>query len=88
MNRSMPGIPVHHQLLEFAQIHVHRVSDAIQLSHPLSSPNKMYSKTATDFDIGSLKLELTLLVLSRALHNEKTGTQKEESEKIQHADYK
>ena len=38
MNSSMPGLPVHHQLLEFTQTHVHRVSDAIQPSHPLSSP--------------------------------------------------
>ena len=38
VNRSMPGIPVHHQLLEFTQTHVHQVSDAIQPSHPLSSP--------------------------------------------------
>ena len=34
----MPGLPVHHQLPEFTQTHVHRVSDAIQPSHPLSSP--------------------------------------------------
>ena len=39
MNRSTPGLPVHHQLLEFTQTHIHRVSDAIQLSHPLSSPS-------------------------------------------------
>ena len=39
MNRSLPGLPVHHQLLEFTQTHVHRVSDAIQPSHPLSSPS-------------------------------------------------
>ena len=39
MNRSTPGLPVHHQQLEFTQIHVHRVSDAIQPSHPLSSPS-------------------------------------------------
>ena len=39
MNRSTPGLPVHHQLPEFAQTHVHRVSDAIQPSHPLSSPS-------------------------------------------------
>ena len=39
MNRSMPGLPVHHQLPEFAQTHVHRVSNAIQPSHPLSSPS-------------------------------------------------
>ena len=38
MNRSTPGLPVHHQLLEFTQTHVHQVSDAIQPSHPLSSP--------------------------------------------------
>ena len=39
MNHSMPGLPVRHQLPEFTQIHVHRVSDAIQPSHPLSSPS-------------------------------------------------
>ena len=39
MNRSMPGPPVHHQLPEFTQTHVHRVSDAIQPSHLLSSPS-------------------------------------------------
>ena len=39
INRSTPGLPVHHQLLEFTQTHVHRVSDAIQPSHPLSSPS-------------------------------------------------
>ena len=38
MNRSTPGLPVHHQLQEFTQTHVHRVSDAIKSSHPLSSP--------------------------------------------------
>jgi len=37
MNRSTPGLPVHHQLPEFTQTHVHTVSDAIQPSHPLSS---------------------------------------------------
>ena len=39
MNRSMPGLPVHHQLPEFTQTHAHRVSDAIQPSHPLLSPS-------------------------------------------------
>ena len=39
MNCSMPGLPVHHQLPEFTPIHVHRVSDAVQPSHPLSSPS-------------------------------------------------
>ena len=37
-NRSTPGLSIHHQLPEFTQTHVHRVSDAIQPSHPLSSP--------------------------------------------------
>ena len=39
MDRSTPGFPVHHQLPELAQTHVHRVGDAIQPSHPLSSPS-------------------------------------------------
>ena len=41
MNRSTPGLPVHHQLLEFTQTYIHRVSDAIQPSHPLSSPSPL-----------------------------------------------
>ena len=39
MNRSTPGLPVHHHLPEFTQTHVHRVHDAIQPSHPRSSPS-------------------------------------------------
>ena len=39
MGYSTPGFPVHHQLAELAQTHVHRVGDAIQPSHPLSSPS-------------------------------------------------
>ena len=39
MNHSMPGLPVHHHLPEFTQTHVHRVHDAIQPSHPRSSPS-------------------------------------------------
>ena len=39
MNRSTPGLPVRHQLPEFTQTHAHRVGDAIQPSHPLSSPS-------------------------------------------------
>ena len=39
MNRSTPGLPVHHHLPEFTQTNVHRVRDAIQLSHPWSSPS-------------------------------------------------
>ena len=39
MDCSTPGLPVHHQLPELAQTHVHQVSDAIQPSHPLLSPS-------------------------------------------------
>ena len=39
MDRSTPGLPVHQQLPELAQTHVHRVGDAIQPSHPLSTPS-------------------------------------------------
>ena len=39
MNHSTPGLPVHHQLPEFTQTHVHWLGDAIQPSHPLSSPS-------------------------------------------------
>ena len=39
MNRSTPGLPIHHHLPEFTQTHIHRVGDAIQPSHPLSSPS-------------------------------------------------
>ena len=41
MNRSTPGLPVHHQLPEFTQTHIHWVSDAIQPSHPPSSPSPL-----------------------------------------------
>ena len=39
MNRSTPGLPVHHKIPEFTQTHAHRVGDVIQPSHPLSSPS-------------------------------------------------
>ena len=45
MNHSMPGLPVHHQLPDFTQTHVHRVGDAIQPSHPLSSPSPPASES-------------------------------------------
>ena len=44
MNHITPGLPVHHQLPEFTQTHVHRVSDAIQPSHPRSSPSPAMSQ--------------------------------------------
>ena len=47
MNRSTPGLPVHHQLLEFTQTHIHRVSDAIQPSHPVPSDSIKYSALCT-----------------------------------------
>ena len=62
MDCSMPGLPVHHQLLELVQTHVHWVGDAIQLSHPLSSPSPpafLFSSLA-HFLIGSfIFLELS-----------------------------
>ena len=48
MNRSTPGLPVHHQLREFNQTYVHRVSDAIQPSHPLSSPSPLAPNPSQD----------------------------------------
>ena len=47
MNRSMPGLAVHHQLPEFTQTHVHWVSDAIQPSHSMINHNKQYSNQGT-----------------------------------------
>ena len=58
MNRSTPGLPVHHQHPEFTQTHVHRVSDAIQPSHPRSSP----SPPAPDPSIRVFSSESTLLM--------------------------
>jgi len=48
MNHSTPGLPVHQQLPEFTQTYVHRVGDAIQPSHPLSSPSP-YGKGGTQW---------------------------------------
>ena len=50
MNHSTPGLPVHHQLLESTQTHVHWVGDAIQPSHPLSTP------TPPTFNLSSIRL--------------------------------
>ena len=46
VNRSTPGLPVHHQLPEFTQTHAHRVRDAIQPSHPLSSHSGLDSSNS------------------------------------------
>ena len=51
MDYSMPGLPVHHQLLELAQTHVHHVGDAIQPSHPLLSPSPPTFKLSQHQDL-------------------------------------
>ena len=51
MNCSMPGFPVHYQLLELAKTHVHRVCDAIQLSHPLLSSSPPAFNASQDQDL-------------------------------------
>ena len=70
MNRNTPGLPVHHQLPEFTQTHIHRVSNAIQPSHPLSSssppaPNpKVHSEGDQPWDFfgrNDAKAETSLL---------------------------
>ena len=48
MNCSTPGLPVHHQLPEFTQTHIHRVGDAIEPSHPLSSPSPWIMEKARE----------------------------------------
>ena len=48
MNRSTPGLPVHHQLPESTQTHVHRVSDAVQPSHPGKNPAPGLQMTPSD----------------------------------------
>ena len=49
MDCSIPGFLVHHQLLEHAQIHVHQMGDAIQQSHPLSSPSPAFNLSSGSF---------------------------------------
>ena len=59
MNRNMPGLPVHRQLPEFTQTHVHRVGDAIQPSHPLlfpSSPAFSFSSIRVFFNESVLRI--------------------------------
>ena len=69
MDCSTPGLPVHHQLLELAQTHVHQVSDAIRPSHPLSSPSppapnlsqiRVFSieKTVSQLDFSNFSISL------------------------------
>ena len=65
MNRSTPGLPVHHQLLEFTQTHVHRVGDAIQPSHPLSSPSPPAPNPSQQVCLLSPNLSLSNLTLGQ-----------------------
>jgi len=57
MNHSTPGLPVHHQLPEFTQTHVHRVSDAIQTSHPLSSPSPPAPNPSQQMQTGIYRMD-------------------------------
>ena len=59
LNRSTPGLPVHHQLPEFTQTHVHRVGDAIQPSYPLSSPSPPAPNPSQHQDLSSLTRDQT-----------------------------
>ena len=56
----MPGLPGHHQLLELAQTHVHRVDDAIQPSHPLSSNQSILKEISPEYSLEGLMLKLKL----------------------------
>ena len=60
MNRSTPGLPVHHQLPEFTQTYVHRVGDAIQPSHPLSFPSPPAPNPSHHFLLQICRIEVAL----------------------------
>ena len=62
MSRSTPVLPVHHQLLESTQTHVHCVSDANELSHPLSSPSPLALNLSQDEALISLGYGLDLWI--------------------------
>ena len=66
MDCSMPGPPVHHQLPEFAQTHVRRVSDAIQPYHPLSSPSPPTFNLSQHLYLGCNKDYIIYFVLTLA----------------------
>ena len=78
LNCIMPGLPVHHQLPEFIQTHVHRVSDAIQPSHPLSSPSPPAPNPSQHQWYLSLQcpppLKTTLLTQKRQMRSCYSGT--------------
>ena len=60
VNRSTPGLPVHHQLPEFTQTHIHWVSDAIQPSHPLSSASPPAPKPSQHQSLFQWKMSLDI----------------------------
>ena len=71
MNCSTPGLPVHHHLPESTQTHVHRVGDAIQLSHPPSSPSPPALNPSQHqglFKWGKLEKTVILVILSIPIH--------------------
>ena len=68
MNRSTPGLPVHHHLPELAQTHVHQVIDAIQPSHPLLSPSPAFNLAEAE-DIKKRWREYTKELYKKDLHN-------------------
>ena len=65
MNLSRPGFPVHHQISELAKTHVHRVGDAIQPSHPLSSPSPPAFNLSQNQDRKSTRLNSSHTLASR-----------------------
>ena len=72
MNRSTPGLPVHHQLPESTQTHVHLVGDAIQPSHPLSSPSPPafnLSQHQGLFQWVTSSHQVARIVFSKNIHN-------------------
>ena len=91
MNGSMPGLPVHYQLPEFTQTHVHRVSDAMQPSHPLSSlsplapnPSQQAGIKIAGRNINNLRYadDTTLMAESEEELKSLLMKVKEESEKV------
>ena len=77
MECSMPGLPVHHQLLELTQTHVHWVDDAIQPSHPLSSPSPAFNlsqhRGLFNWVSSSHQVEIGWIGVSASTSNEYSG---------------
>ena len=71
MNCRTPGLPVHHQLPEFTQTQVHRVGDAIQPSHPLSSPSPPAPNPSQHQSFPMNQLPKLLQISKTAMHQKK-----------------